>query len=569
MATSQQGRKKPTTARKRGAGAHAREDRNDLVPYLVKSAAIVVVLFLLSLVLPIAPIWVVAPFLALMSLIPATGSIYRTVVNRTFRQNMFEEGSIHTGNFLLRIPLFIVFYFMSAVSMASIFMESPTWKIGMWATVILAIPIYRLVLSITARIVKNKEKAIPLVRDARAARISVIATGVLLCILLFVITLLQPSADYSCAADAFMAVPKPFENSPSALMREAGELAALTSGLSSYALAKLSESSWYVFLALHVILNAAAMFGVAGMLSVCFIQPQELKRAFVQLEVDDTHVARRPVVKPFCIVFALLPILVTAGLISADAYVQDTLESNGETANEYTFAKKFIQDQVSLVVYEFDGKYYNPAVVDEVLAKAKEESQALSLDAEQTLIPLINESFDKRIENVDSYLDWYYSPLAELELASRWATGTAEDYAKEQFMARIDAGIDDSELNEAIEQFQSKAEALKSETLSKLSQYELTDEYPSWLVKDAQSLEEVVSASLDPSQELVGSLEQIGLTRMAGSSFAGLAGNIIVLKVDELLNRETYKAELISEIEKKREETIAAIRAAADSSMTS
>lgn len=559
--------------------------RSRLVPYLLKSAAIVAVLLGLSKVLPSMPIAVVALALAILSLVPALGSVYRTVVIRTFNQRKFEEGSIHKGRFLLRIPIFIGFYVLSAISVASILLESPTWGIGMWATVVFAIPLYIGVSMAVGWFVEKKERVIPLVKEARAARISVIATGVLLCVVFTVVSLLQPMPNYSCAADAFMMAPKPFEGSPSALVREVGDIVALVGGLSSYALAKLSESSWHAYLVAQVALNVASMLGVAGMMSVCLIGRNELKRAFTQLEKEGNgkrgkhsrdggngerngdSAGSRPVVRSFCIVFAVVPILVAAGLVFADAEVQDAERDEG-----YSLTKKFVRDQVSLIVYEFDGKYYNPDVVSGVLEHAREESEALSREAEDTLVSLVNKSFDARVANVDSYLDWYYGASSDWDRLKSLVEGSTEEYMKEQVVAHIEEGIDDSEINDAIAQYTSKCEALRANTLSELSRYELTTDYPSWLVEETKPLNEQLSISLKPTESFLHSGEKGGMGEAVGiiarpmlSVIAGLGVDLATKKVDELLNREAYKQELVSAIEEQREETLAEVRDAFDS----
>lgn len=548
-------------AKSDGGGTLTRER---LVPYALKSVALVALLFVLSRVLPAMPIWGVALALALLSLVPATGSVYRVVVTRTFNQRKFGEGSVHKSRYLLRVPIFIGFYALSAISVGSILLESPTWVAGMWATVILAVPLYVAVSAAASWFVEKKERAIPLVRDARAARFSVVATGVLLCVVLTAISFLQPAEPYARAADAFMAAQKPFEGSPSALMREVGDLVALVGSLESYALAKLSETSWHVYLVLQVLLNAAAMLGVAGMLSVCLVEPCELKRVFLVLEKDGGRDGARPFVKSFCIAFAALPLLMVVGIASLDAKVQDPAQNEG-----YTFAKKVVQDQVSLIVYEFDGKYYNGDAVKELLESAKQKSEALAREADATLEPLINASFDARIANVDKYLDWYYSVFSDWDRLLSFLKGNADEYMREQMVAHIEEGIDDTELNEAIKQYMTQCTELKESTMAELSRYEQTEEYLSWLVEEVKPLEEQVSISLEPTEGFLSSCraldfnEAVGIAvRPMSAALAGLGVDMALKKVDELLNREAYKAEIVAEIEAQREKTLAAVRGA-------
>ena len=550
------------------------------------------------------PAWVIALALAVLSLIPAIGSLYRAIVTRTFNQKQYGEGSIHGGSYLLRIPIFIGFYILSAISLASIFVESPTWGVGMWVTVVLGVPLYIGTSLAAGWFVERKEKAIPLVKEARAARFAVIATGALLCVVFMIASIIQPAPDYGCAADAFMAAPKPFDGSPSALMRDVGDLAALVGGLQSYALVKLSESSWHVYLLLQVFLNAAAMLGVAGMLSVCLIEPRELKRVFLVLENDENG-DNRPFVRSFCVAFVVLPLILVAGIVSADMKVREATQPEG-----YALVKKVIHDHVSLVVYEFDGKYYNEKVVDELLANAKGASEALSLEMEEALVPLINASFDARVANVDSYLDWYYGLFTDWEMLLNVVTGSAEDFAKEQLENKIEQGVDDSELNETFERYVQQAKSLQQDTLNKLKEYELTEDYPDWLVTEKRNLDIAFEQSLEPSERFLEASERAGISLatgaisgviakkvvgkiaakaafkaiasrvggLAAASAASSAGgpvtfaiavvasfgaDIAMVKADELANRESYKQELVSAIEEQREEMLSLVRGVA------
>ena len=74
----------------------------------------------------------------------------------------------------------------------------------------------------------------------------------------------------------------------------------------------------------------------------------------------------------------------------------------------------------------------------------------LSEKNSEVLTNLINESFDKRLENVDDYLDWYYSLPADYERLASMITGSAEEFVTDQFTAHIENGIDDSAIDEQL-----------------------------------------------------------------------------------------------------------------------
>ncbi|MBQ9002482.1 MAG: hypothetical protein IJ087_11580 [Eggerthellaceae bacterium] len=568
--------------------------------YLLKASALVAVLFAVSRFAPAMPAWALGLVWALLSAIPATGVTYHAVIAKTARQRNFQEkshlGRVNNG----RIVCFVLSYAASALLVAGFIAESPTWSAAMWVSVTATVPIYLAVSTIALRVVSKE--ATPLLQESYAALASALITGALACVAFALATYALPHPAYTMAAQAFMEAPKPFAGSPSALASEVGDLSALVGGLSSYALTKAADGSFGSYVALLVAVNGGAFFGIAGQLAVCSIRPGELKRIFFRLESLDGHKADMMVLKRFVVTSIVLPLMLAGGFCYADARAGEIVQTG-----EYTMAQKIIREQVSLAVYTLDGKRYDLRAVDDLLAQAREESDRLAADAEATLVPLVNASFDARVANVDGYLDWYYSLFADWEQLASMVTGSAEDFMTSRLEEKIEQGIDDSELNAALEGFVRQAELLKVSTLEKLSEYEIPGDYPDWIVSEKVQLGELFDRSVEPSQKFLDATSRAGisvaasvaagvitkklLTKLVGKSFfkavagriAGLAGasaastiggpvviafvviggvivDVGLLKAEELMNRESYRNEIVATIEEQRAEALSAIR---------
>lgn len=110
-----------------------------------------------------------------------------------------------------------------------------------------------------------------------------------------------------------------------------------------------------------------------------------------------------------------------------------------------------------------------------VLADLSAESTQLTDRVQNTLVPLINASFDKRIENIDNYLDWYYSLPADYERIIRAFTGSLEEGLKDQLATSLAEGIDDSELNDEMQTCAEQAAQLQEDLKDKLASCEVSD----------------------------------------------------------------------------------------------
>lgn len=559
--------------------------------YLVKAAVLVGLLYAFGRYAGMLPPAGVAAVWAVLSAVSSLGLAYRHVVRKTIKQQAYYEAGgglarINNGRLLCLVGSFA----LSAVFIAGFVLEAPAWEASEWVLVAAAVPVYPLVFLLVYRLMRRQLR--PVHRISGAVGWSVWIAGALLCAAYLALCLAQPAATFESAAAAFDSVAQPFADSPSALMREAGVLAAFSDGLAAYGASKAAEVSGAGYLAIKVALNASAFFGVANLLGLCMLGWFELKRVFLPLEagpasdagadmgadasaasspsatapgpgvlpaadVPDAgpgapvEPAPAPVLAPAAApaplraavaTFVALPVMLAAAFLVADAAVARAAQTE-----EFTAAERFVRDQMGLAVFVLDGRYYDQAAVEALLEEARVASAALSEEAEATLVPLINASFDARLANVDAYLDWYYSLPADYERLVTMVTGTVEDFMRDQFTANIEAGIDDTALEDALRDLAERAAALEEDTASRLAEFEIAG-VPEWLLMEKVPLgPDFMSGALEPSARIMSAGERLGFSAGTGIVTGTAAKHVAKNLATKVVEKQFFK-EFVSKV---------------------
>lgn len=591
-------------------------DRRWLLSYLVKATILMGFLYLTSLVLPCAPPIAAAAILAILSIIGATSAVYGWVMRKTLKQSEYaKEGNLAKLN-EGRVICFAVCFVVSAASMVGLALESPKWSMLDWTIVVLAIPLYGLVW-ILVRMRLRREYA-PLFLPAGVLKVAPLIVAVLLFVAFGLASVLTPPISYESAQEAFLAVNRAYSQSPSTLLEEVEYLGSLKDGLVGYGLSEFGRAASPFYLVFHIALYGFIFFGVANMLGVCALDTRELRRVFEPLQrIADQATQTRPIVR-FAVLAAAMPLCFMGLFVVVDKQVSRAIESG-----ELTPIQQFVRDQMALSVFVLDGEYYEYQAVQELVDQTIDDAEALRREARETLVPLINASFDMRIANVDSYLDWYYSLPADYERLGSIVTGAAESYLEEQLTARIEEGVDDSELFAQLSHFTDEADSLRRSFSEGMANSRF-EGLPSWLFKSVTVLSDsVIGQSLAPTQSLMTASERFAVSgtagvgagliakkvaqravgkkffqelvtrvgkviggRAIGSAAGGALGSIggpagaalglavgagvgvgvdaLLLNIDELHNRDAYRAELVDAIEQERAEMLALFEESAE-----
>ena len=502
--------------------------------YAIKAAAVVALLFLFSRVAAWAPGWCVAVVWAACSVLLAVGITYHAVVKKTINQ-----AALHAGGMLGRINggrtfRVIAAFIVSAVGVAGLLVASVGWDAWQWGLAVAAVPLFLLVNMLVDKVV-GKEAAL-LFRASLDVRASAWITGALLFVASFVLFAAQPAPEVTSATEAFLSAENPFASSPSTIMSEAGLAVSYADALSTYGLSRLGELNAFGRYCAQTLLLVSSIFGLAGLLGTCALDLRELKRVFLPLEkigARQEKMARvsRGAGAPQPI-FLKAPIVaaVAAPLILVGAFVaSDSALAQMKAADELTPAENLVREAFGTTAYVLDNKYYDQQQVQALMEEMTVRSAALSEDARNDLIPLINEAFDVRVANVDSYLDWYYSLGADYERLGNLITGTIESFVADQLAESLEAGVDDSEFVSTLQSYVDQAAAINAEYEEGLANSELVG-IPEWLLTSTEAITaDFLSGPIEPTQRLLDAGERFGISATVGGA-GGIAAGVATSK---------------------------------------
>ena len=502
--------------------------------YAIKAAAVVALLFLFSRVAAWAPGWCIAVVWAACSVLLAAGITYHAVVKKTINQAALYAGGmlgrINGGRTFRLIAAFIV----SAVGVAGLLVASVGWDAWQWGLAVAAVPLFLLVYMLVDKVV-GKEAAL-LFRASLGVRASACITGALLFVASFALFAVQPTPEVTSATEAFLSAENPFASSPSTIMSEAGLAVSYADALSTYGLSRLGELNAFGRYCAQALLLVSSIFGLAGLLGTCVLDLRELKRVFLPLEKigseqETAARASRGAGAPRSVLLkAPVVAAVVAPLILVGAFVaSDSALAQMKAADELTPAENLVREAFGTTAYVLDGKYYDQQQVQTLMEETAVTSAALSENARNDLVPLVNAVFDARVANVDSYLDWYYSLGADYERLGNLITGTIESFVADQLTESLEAGVDDSEFVSTLQSYVDQAAAVNAEYEEGLANSELIG-IPEWLLTSTEAITaDFLSGPIEPTQRLLDAGERFGISATVGG-VGGVAAGVATSK---------------------------------------
>lgn len=475
----------------------------------MKASFLCVLLYAVSIFAPSLPLPGLAVLWAAVSLIAMITPLYTHVVLRkTVRHQQLQPNStffkMNNGRMLSIIVLFIV----SAVCSLALILQAPGWDVKNWMLVLAAIFVFPVVYLLTRKLVEREYT--PFFRQAHIIRISCVAITALLVLANIALANTAEPAAYTGPVQAVLFVNQPFENSPSTLVSDLAWLSALTEGLTVYGISALSDMPYGIYQVVEIILGITTFYSIACLFGVCWLRADELKTAFSPLREsanDGTETLPR---KRYVVLGVLLPILLIACSVAADQHA-----SSIEQSGQITQVKSLIRSTVGFGIDVSDGTYYDHALVEQ-------KYQSLAAQANEALTPLITPAYQTRINNVDSFLDWYCNP-------GNWSSKIFnESSIKEQLSEKLNASADDSALAASMQSYVNEADALQHFDKSALADCAITCNIPAWLIKEATPLDSALSESATQSvANIVAAGVNIGISPAGNADSAAVSNGII------------------------------------------
>lgn len=512
------------TSNKPALTSHAKQT----ILYFVKGFCLVGFLFALSRFEASLPIVIIAIVWAALSSISSVGLTYHVVIRKIHKQVMLIDsglpGKVNEGRFLSLLISFV----LSAMLVASLMFEAVKWSYSEWVILLVSVPLFFAAMGAAKWISKKSYE--PFYQRSKAILINSAIVGALLCVIYLIVSSQTPPVTYASAAEAYLAAENPFVDSPSILLRDAGMIIAFVDGSIAYALSQIAEGSVAGYVALKAFLGASALFGFASLLGACSISHIEIRRVFQPLAAAKEANANQSAVPKYIASACIFPLVLILALPICNFAAEKVAETE-----EYNCVETFIRDKIGIAAYLLDGKYYDQQAVEALVEETRQKSTSISDEAVEKLTPLINEAYDKRIDNVDAYLDWYYSLPADYERLIQFFAGSIEDGMKAQLEEKINEGIEDSELSEIYGDFIQQAADLEEDMKTMLDEHELKD-IPAFLIVDKINLSpEFLSEPMKPTKELLETRQRFGVSAAAGIGSGLIAKSV----VEHILAKET------------------------------
>ncbi|WP_459938434.1 hypothetical protein [Desulfonatronum parangueonense] len=420
----QQGSSTRPTCDHHGESAGPEAGTVGLFAFVLKALAWGVVVYLLGNAARGHEYWVYVLGVLLLGLPIALSGFYAATINQIQRLAFFtRRGWLYMllSRRLLKGVLWVCWALVSSFFMLVQFHGYGQWE---WAAFFLVVPVFWLVFLVCRRMIVRELKPylVTSMALAGARRIApLLMAGLYVAALFFLSD--QPRFDsLQAAIDAEKA--RSVHITGSALVFEAAQYAAVFNGAKVYALGHLGREDALPAAAMLGVGSMVIFFNACAMLS-CFLIPiAEYRRVFGPLTEQEIPPPLRPMrmavvsaVFTFGVLFLYLPLMT-----SLEAWVRQT--------PEVTQARAWTEVQV-VRVEQIGEDFFREGTLDELESARLETLRRLDFSLARVEVEA-ERAFDRMENNVDHYLDWYYSLPGEYARIMNLLLGELEDYMARQ-----------------------------------------------------------------------------------------------------------------------------------------
>ena len=464
----------------------------------------------------------------ILALPVAAVNCYFLVIRRSWLAMTFKSGglvaTILGWQFLLRLIIFLV----SLAFSLGLLMTLSTLNDFEWLFLGLMVPVF-LVIHRASRAFMRSESA-PWLVEARSCAWAAWLTPVIMVPAYGIgLEFFGEIPLYATLEAARAAQNSPLLASSSVFLRECGEWFILLFGYRDFLLghvdAFFSHSAGLLFCVLSF---GAVFFNVSSLMAFIFLPPREYRRLFGPLSVEPippkVSALSVGLHSAFLAIFLLALYLPGAGELERWAMARGATVS----ADIRQTAQVHVDQAVKAVI--IGGRKYRAEILNEL-----EALQRLVLpsgeEAREALRDEINRIFDGYLDNVDSYLDWYYSLAGEYARLKELLVGQIEKYMLDTLTEKIGMGVDLGGLVQIAERYQAGFKAYKQRLRELLAKHELGDERPLEVLR-VMSLDEII-APLTINAEMF----SIG-SRLGVGTGVGLGAGVAAAKIAQ---KTTFK----------------------------
>ncbi|PTQ84580.1 hypothetical protein [Nitrosomonas ureae] len=485
--------------------------------YLVFSASWLAFAYFLGRLIPHQQLWFALLVTLIFALPIYSAAIYAVTIQRIYLSSQFKKLGILHWLFTRRILAYIAWLLWSVIFAFLLLFYLGAAEKQEWIAFFAAIPVFAAIYAVFFPLAAREYR--PYIAVHKSLSWSRWVTALIMAVFFVVfINHSDLNRQYSSLAEAIMMESKHLDGTTnSALILETNRFLGFIEGTKRYALSSLHSFSAIFYLGAVFLGNLVFFFNVALGISSFMVPLSEYRRVFAPIQDSDDP----PAVSPWAwgITSALATFFVFFIYVPSTVYVDAWMRSNPETVDEIRASQQIVIQAVEKI----GDDYYQPGTAEQI-----EQAYLESLHKLETSIDQLRKTtelgFNQMIDNVDDYLDWYYSLPGEYERIVALATGVLENWMAEKLQNYLMQGNAFGPVQQSIEDLLQNNLQLRAEHLQKVER--ILNENRVDLIDNSQ-LKIIRQASLSalkepPTHSVIINLEN----RMLISGGIGTAGAI-------------------------------------------
>lgn len=485
--------------------------------YLVFSASWLAFAYFSGRLIPDRQLWFTLLVTLLFGLPIYFAAIYAVTIQRIYLSSQFKKLGILHWLFTRRILAYIGWLLWSVIFAFLLLFYLGSADKREWIAFFAAIPVFAAIYAVFFPLAAREYK--PYIAVHKSLSWSRWVTSLAMSIF-FVVSINHSDVNrqYASLAEAVATESQKLDGATnSILILETNRLLGFIEGVKRYALSSLHSFSNMLHLGAVFLGSLVFFFNITLGVSSFMVPLSEYRRVFAPIQDSDDP----PAVSPWAwgITSAFATFFVFFIYVPSTVYIDAWMRSNPETVEEIRASQQIVVQTVEKI----GDDYYRPGTAEQIEQAYLESLLNLETSLDQ-LRKTTDLGFKQMIDNVDDYLDWYYSLPGEYERIVALATGVLENWMAEKLQSYLMQGNAFGLVQQSIEDVLHNNLQLRAEHLQKVERI-LTQNRVDLI--DNSQLDIVRQASLSalkepPTHSVIVNLEN----RMLISGGIGTAGAI-------------------------------------------
>lgn len=429
--------------------------------YLALSASWLAFAYFFGRLIPDQQLWFALLVTLLFGLPIYFAAIYAVTIQRIYLSSQFKKLGILHWLFTRRILAYIGWLLWSVIFAFLLLFYLGSADKREWIAFFAVIPVFAAIYAVSFPLAAREYK--PYIAVHKSLSWSRWVTSLVMSIF-FVVSInhIDINRQYASLTEAVATESQKLDGTTnSILILETNRLLGFIEGVKRYALSSLHSFSNMLYLGAVFLGSLVFFFNVALGVSSFMVPLYEYRRVFAPIQDSDDP----PAVSPWAwgITAAFATFFVFFIYVPSTVYVDAWMRSNPKTMEEVRTSQQIVVQTVEKI----GDDYYRPGTAEQIEQAYLESLLNLETSLDQ-LRKTTDLGFKQMIDNVDDYLDWYYSLPGEYERIVALATGVLENWMAEKLQGYLMQGNAFGPVQQSIEDVLHNNLQLRAEHIQKV-----------------------------------------------------------------------------------------------------